>query len=124
MLRYLRCREVGSINNLNSVNWSVREHCNNSCEMSKYNDFVDSKLRYGMPKGNYWNIDYILSLIDCDINTRAESYFHLLKVKAIHGQSIMDKKTMRQAVFEYIEVHCNKTRKRSTSGYLTQKHLN
>lgn len=56
----------------------------------------NSELQQGMvPKWNYWNIDYIFSLIDSDINTRAESFFHLLKVKAIHGQSIMDKKTMR-----------------------------
>lgn len=31
----------------------------------------------------------------------------------------MDRKTMRQAVFEYIEVDYNKTRRHSTNGYLS-----
>ena len=49
----------------------------------------------------------------------AESFFHSLKVEAIHGEPIMDRKTMRQAVFEYIEVDYNKTRRHSANGYVS-----
>ncbi|ATG79929.1 hypothetical protein AOR04_20585 [Pseudoalteromonas sp. 1_2015MBL_MicDiv] len=60
-------------------------------------------------KGNCWD------------NACAESFFYLLKVDAIHGEPIMDRKTMRQAVFEYIEVYYNKTRRHSANGYLSSE---
>ncbi len=58
-------------------------------------------------KGNCWD------------NACAESFFHSLKVEAIHGEPIMDSKTMREAVFEYIEIDYNKTRSHSANGYLS-----
>jgi len=75
-------------------------------------DFRDLLNKYELQqsmsrKGNCWD------------NTCAESFFHSLKVEAIHGEPIMDRKTMRQAVFEYIEVDYNKTRRHSANGYLS-----
>lgn len=58
-------------------------------------------------KGNYWN------------NVCAESFFHSLKVEAILGEPTMDRKTMSQAVFEYIEVDYNKVRRHSANCYLS-----
>lgn len=46
-----------------------------------------------------------------------ESFFHSLKVKAIHGEPIMNRKKMRQQVFQYIEVDYNRKRRRSALGY-------
>ena len=43
-------------------------------------------------KGNCWD------------NAVAESFFHSLKVEALQDEPIMDRETMRQHVFEYIEV--------------------
>jgi transposase InsO family protein len=75
-------------------------------------DFRDLLNKYELQqsmsrKGNCWD------------NACAESFFHSLKVEAIHGEPIMDRKTMRQAVFEYIEVDYNKTRRHSANGYLS-----
>ena len=58
-------------------------------------------------KGNCWD------------NACAESFFHSLKVEAIQDEPIMDRETMRQHVFEYIEVDYNKTRRHSALGYLS-----
>ena len=75
-------------------------------------DFRDLLKKYELQqsmsrKGNCWD------------NACAESFFHSLKVEAIHGEPIMDRKTMRQAVFEYIEVDYNKTRRHSANGYVS-----
>lgn len=55
----------------------------------------------------------------CYDNAVAESFFHSLKVEAIHGESFLTRDTMRHTVFEYIEVDYNRTRRHSTLGYLS-----
>ena len=50
-------------------------------------------------------------------NAVAESFFHTLKVELIHGESFDTRETMRQAVFEYIEVDYNRTRRHSANGH-------
>ena len=40
---------------------------------------------------------------NCFDNACAESFFHSLKVEAIHGERFTNRESMRQAVFEYIE---------------------
>lgn len=56
---------------------------------------------------------------NCYDNACAESFFHSLKVEAIHGERFRTRKAMRQAVFEYIEVDYNRQRRHSTNGYLS-----
>lgn len=56
---------------------------------------------------------------NCWDNACAESFFHSLKVEAIQYEPIMDRETMRQQVFEYIEVDYNKKRRHSTLGYVS-----
>jgi putative transposase len=55
----------------------------------------------------------------CYDNACAESFFHTLKVEAIHGERFATREVMRQAVFEYIEVDYNRTRRHSTNGYIS-----
>jgi len=52
-------------------------------------------------------------------NAVAESFFHSLKVEAIHDTPLMVRETMRQTVFEYIGIDCNRTRRHSALGYLS-----
>jgi putative transposase len=49
-------------------------------------------------KGNYWD------------NVGVESFFHSLKVEAIQYDPIMNRETIRQHGFEYIEMGYNKNR--------------
>ena len=49
----------------------------------------------------------------------AESFFHSLKVEAIHGKSFATGEEMRQTVFEYIEVDYNRSRRHSANGYIS-----
>lgn len=56
---------------------------------------------------------------NCWDNAVAESFFHSLKVEAIQYEPMMDRSEMRQAVFEYIEVDYNRTRRHSALGYLS-----
>ncbi|WP_277621763.1 IS3 family transposase [Kineobactrum sediminis] len=49
----------------------------------------------------------------------AESFFHSLKVEAIHGERFGTREEMRQAVFEYIEVDYNLDRRHSANGYIS-----
>lgn len=68
--------------------------------------------RYGLRqsmsrKGNCWD------------NACVESFFHSMKVEAVQYEPIMDREMMRQAIFEYIEVDYNKTRRHSALGYLS-----
>lgn len=58
-------------------------------------------------KGNCWD------------NACAESFFHSLKVEAVQYEPLRDRETMRQAVFEYIEVDYNRTRRHSALGYIS-----
>ena len=41
---------------------------------------------------------------NCYDNAVAESFFHTLKVEAIHGESFATRDAMRRTVFEYLEV--------------------
>ena len=55
---------------------------------------------------------------DCWDNACVESFFHSLKVEAVHYEPMMNREQMRQAVFEYIGVDYNRTRRHSALGYL------
>ena len=56
---------------------------------------------------------------NCFDNACAESFFHSLKVEAIHDERFATREEMRQTVFEYIEVDYNRTRRHSTNGYIS-----
>jgi putative transposase len=56
---------------------------------------------------------------NCHDNAVAESFFHTLKVELIHGQYFTTREGMRRAVFEYIEVDYNRTRRHSANGYIS-----
>jgi putative transposase len=56
---------------------------------------------------------------NCFDNACAESFFHSLKVEAIHGERFATREEMRQTVFEYIEVDYNLTRRHSANGYIS-----
>ncbi len=56
---------------------------------------------------------------DCWDNAVAESFFHSLKVEAIHGERVETRFAMREVVFEYIEIYYNRERRHSTNGYQT-----
>ena len=49
-------------------------------------------------------------------NAVAESFFHTLKTELIHHEDFQTREEAQQAIFEYIEVYCQ--RKHSTNGYL------
>ena len=56
---------------------------------------------------------------NCYDNACAESFFHTLKVEAVHGIRFASREQMRQTVFEYIEVDYNRTRRHSANGYVS-----
>jgi putative transposase len=56
---------------------------------------------------------------NCWDNECVESFFHSLKVEAVHDEPLRSREEMRQAIFEYIEVNCNLTRRHSAIGYLS-----
>jgi len=56
---------------------------------------------------------------NCYDNACAESFFHTMKVEAIHGERFATREQMQQTVFEYIEVDYNRTRRHSANGYLS-----
>jgi transposase InsO family protein len=56
---------------------------------------------------------------NCYDNACAESFFHSLKVELIHGERFRTRQAMKEAVFEYIEVDYNRTRRHSANGYLS-----
>jgi len=56
---------------------------------------------------------------NCYDNACAESFFHTLKVEAIHGERFATREEMRQTVFQYIEVDYNRTRRHSANGYIS-----
>ena len=45
---------------------------------------------------------------NCYDNACAESFFHSLKVEAIHGEQFTTRNDMRRQVFEYVELDYNK----------------
>lgn len=58
-------------------------------------------------KGNCWD------------NACVESFFHSMKVEAIHGEPLVDRKAMRHRVFEYIELDYNRSRRHSALGFVS-----
>lgn len=62
-------------------------------------------------KGNCWD------------NAGVESFFHTLKVEALQEEPLMTREQMRQAIFEYIEVDYNRTRRHSALGYLSPENF-
>ena len=56
---------------------------------------------------------------NCYDNACAESFFHSLKVEAIHGEKFVTREDMRQTVFEYIEVDYNRNRRHSANGFIS-----
>ncbi len=55
----------------------------------------------------------------CYDNACAESFFHLLKVKCIHGEHFSSREIMRTTVFNYIECDYNRWRRHSACGGLS-----
>jgi len=55
----------------------------------------------------------------CYDNACAESFFHTLKVERIHNEDFGTRSLLRRAVFEYIEVDYNRTRRHSTLGMIS-----
>lgn len=53
---------------------------------------------------------------DCFDNAVAESFFHSLKVEAIHGETIPTRELMTSVVFDYIELDYDTTRHHSAIG--------
>ena len=56
---------------------------------------------------------------DCFDNAVAESFFATLKKELIRRQPWPTRAELRQAVFEYIELFYNATRRHSTLGFLS-----
>jgi len=71
--------------------------------MLENNDLTLSMSR----KGNCWD------------NAVAESFFHTLKVEAIHGERFDTRWQLRNEIFEYIEQYYNCERRHSTFDYLS-----
>jgi transposase InsO family protein len=55
---------------------------------------------------------------DCWDNAVVESFFHSLKVEAIHGLDFQTRKEAEFEVFDYIERFYNRTRRHSYLGFL------
>lgn len=56
---------------------------------------------------------------NCYDNACAESFFHSLKVEAVHGERFVTREKMRLTVFEYIEVDYNRARRHSANGFIS-----
>ncbi|WIX33916.1 IS3 family transposase [Salinicola sp. JS01] len=56
---------------------------------------------------------------NCYDNACAESFFHSLKVEAIHGERFETRDAMRRHVFEYIEMDYNRQRRHSAIGMIS-----
>jgi transposase InsO family protein len=80
------------------------QYCSNA-----YRELLDdNQLKQSMSrKGNCWD------------NACVESFFHSLKVEAVHDEPLRNREEMRQGIFEYIEVDYNLTRRHSAIGYLS-----
>ncbi len=55
----------------------------------------------------------------CYDNACAETFFHSLKVEAIHGEQLLNREQTKSRVFEYIAVDYNNQRRHSYTGYLS-----
>ena len=60
---------------------------------------------------------------NCYDNACSESFFHSLKLEAIHGERFATREEMRQSVFEYIEGDCNRTRHTAPTALTARKRL-
>ena len=67
----------------------------------------------------HWQVCSMSGKGNCYDNACAESFFHTLKVEAIHGERFPTRAGMKRAVFEYIEVDYNRTRRHSANGYIS-----
>ena len=76
-------------------------------------------LAYRQLLEQYQLIGSMSSKGNCYDNACSESFFHSLKVEAIHGERFESRETMRQTVFEYIETDYNPVRLHSTNGFLS-----
>ena len=56
---------------------------------------------------------------NCYDNAIAESFFRTLKVERVHAERFAERETMRQVMFEYIEVVYNGTRRHSAVSYIS-----
>lgn len=56
---------------------------------------------------------------DCFDNAIMESFFHSLKVETVHGAPLMQPDALRQALFDYIEVEYDRTRRHSALGHIS-----
>ena len=56
---------------------------------------------------------------NCYDNACAESFFHSLKVEAIHGERFETRQGMQRHVFEYIEMEYNRQRRHSAIGLIS-----
>ncbi len=56
---------------------------------------------------------------DCYYNACAKSFFHALKLEAFYGERFNTRKKMRQAVFEYVNVDYNLTRRHSANACIS-----
>ena len=52
-------------------------------------------------------------------NAVAERFFHSMKVELIHGECFATRESIRTAVFEYIELDYNRTRRHSANGHIS-----
>lgn len=55
----------------------------------------------------------------CYDNAFVESFFHLIKVKCIHGERFASREIMVTTVFNYIECDYNRWRRHSACGGLS-----
>lgn len=58
---------------------------------------------------------------NCYDNACAESFFHSLKVEAIHGERFATREAMRRQVFEYIELDYNRQHRHSAIGMISSE---
>lgn len=56
---------------------------------------------------------------NCYDNACVESFFHSLKVEAIHGERFTNREAVKRVVYEYIELNYNRTRRHSANGYIS-----
>lgn len=62
-------------------------------------------------KGNCWD------------NAVAESFFHTLKVELIHAEKYTTRNSLKQSVFQYIEVYYNRIQRHSTLNSVAPRHF-
>ena len=90
-------------------------HSNRGCQYTS-GDYREQLSALGVTvsmsrKGNCWD------------NAVAESFFATLKKELVHRRSWPDRTTLRNALFDYIEVFYNRRRLHSTIGYKTPAQL-